>query len=81
MQATILSFLFLFINNEVNNDFGAGDLVTSLPTILNDHDKGEAYDKIHKLITDIYNDLTNGTSSICIENSNLLFKTKKEIKL
>ena len=52
-QATILSFLFLFINHQVNNNFGAGDLVTALPTRLDhdhDHDKGEAYDKIHKLI-------------------------------
>ena len=60
-QATILSFLFLFINHQVNNNFGAGDLVTALPTSLYEHHKGEAYDKIHKLITDIYNDLTNGT--------------------
>ena len=57
----ILSFLFLFINNKVNDNFGAGDLVTSLPTELDDRGKGEDYDEIHKLITDIYNDLTNGT--------------------
>ncbi len=56
----ILSFLFLFIDTKVNN-FGAGDLVTSLPTALDLKMKGEVYDEIHKLITDIYNDLTNGT--------------------
>ena len=36
-------------------------MVTSLPRAIFDYDKGKVNSKIHNLITDIYNDLTNGT--------------------
>ena len=56
----ILSFLFLFIDKRVDINWGAGDLLTSrLPTPLNEN--AEVYNQIHELITNIYNDLTNGT--------------------
>ena len=55
----ILSFLFLFLDTKETNNWGAGDLVTALPTLL--YGEGKVHDEIHNLVTDIYNDLTNGT--------------------
>ena len=79
MQAMILSYLFLFIDTKVNHNFGAGDLVTAeLLTALNDANKGKVYGEIHKLITDIYNDLTNGTLPAFASKIQFFYSRPKE---
>ena len=86
MQALIMSFLFLFIDNNdnvknENNNFGAGDLITSqLSTGISGGGRGIVYDDIHKLLTDIFNDLTNGTLPAFATKLPFFYSLPKKLK-
>ena len=61
MQALILSYLYLYIDNKPKaTEVGAGDLTTSnIPTGL--EEASTFFIPNHKMLTSLYNKMENGT--------------------